>query len=193
MNLARTRAVHCWWRQVRELLALPLHGTLTTPIRRGKEKSYWGIRKSRGKSTVILGISMKQKCVVGWWAVHSDTAHRAKHFLLGFDNAGDLSRRSMMQQAFAQNLPAGYQRHDLRPLRERQTIEDAARVRLRQSCYHTVRSVSCRFHEGVLILDGRVPSYYLKQIAQTLVHRVPGVEELDNRLQVAASTSFDTG
>jgi len=66
----------------------------------------------------------------------------------------------------------------------RPQIEEAARQRLRQSRYPELRAVSCEFHEGVLTLRGRVPSYYLKQMAQSLADRIPGVVELDNQLEV---------
>jgi len=61
---------------------------------------------------------------------------------------------------------------------------------LRRSPYFELRSVSCECHEGVLTLQGRVPSYYLKQLAQSLLSEVPGVVQIDNRVEVVASTSF---
>jgi osmotically-inducible protein OsmY len=72
---------------------------------------------------------------------------------------------------------------------KQESVESMARSRLRQSPYLEVRRISCRFHEGVLILWGRVSSYYLKQTAQTLVYRLEGVEELSNRLEVVAPTN----
>ena len=69
--------------------------------------------------------------------------------------------------------------------KEKQVVEAAARARLQRSLYPELRHVSCEFHEGLLTLRGRVPSYYLKQVAQTAVYRIEGVGELNNRLQVA--------
>ena len=37
---------------------------------------------------------------------------------------------------------------------------------------------------GVIVLQGKVPSYYLKQMAQDTVMAVPGVEVLLNELQI---------
>ena len=71
------------------------------------------------------------------------------------------------------------------PQKEKQVVEAAARARLQRSLYPELRHVSCEFHEGLLTLRGRVPSYYLKQVAQTAVYRIEGVGELNNRLQVA--------
>jgi osmotically-inducible protein OsmY len=59
-----------------------------------------------------------------------------------------------------------------------------AESRLRQSAYFELRSVACEYHEGVLTLRGRVPSYYLKQLAQALVDKVEGVLELNNQVDV---------
>lgn len=70
-------------------------------------------------------------------------------------------------------------------VRDGKAVEAAAEARLRQSAYPEVRRVTCRFREGVLTLQGRVSSYYLKQIAQTLVFRVEGLVAIDNRLDVA--------
>lgn len=69
-------------------------------------------------------------------------------------------------------------------LAQKEVAEAEAGVRLRQSPYLEVRFVTCEFHEGVLTLRGRVPTYYLKQIAQSLVLRMERVEEINNRVEV---------
>lgn len=46
------------------------------------------------------------------------------------------------------------------------------------------RDIRCDFHEGVLILRGRVRSYYHKQIAQTIAASVNGVEQVINQIDV---------
>jgi osmotically-inducible protein OsmY len=56
--------------------------------------------------------------------------------------------------------------------------------RLRHSDYLELRNVSCDFHEGVLTLRGRVPSYHLKQLAQAIVSEFDGVFQLNNYLEV---------
>jgi len=67
---------------------------------------------------------------------------------------------------------------------EKETIEARATRRLCRSPYRSVRLVTCDFHEGMLTLRGRVSSYYLKQIAQTAVLGIEGVEEINNHLEV---------
>jgi osmotically-inducible protein OsmY len=69
-------------------------------------------------------------------------------------------------------------------VKQREAIEALVEARMRHSGYYELREVSCDFHEGVLTLRGCVTSYYLKQLAQSLVLRLEGVEELNNRLEV---------
>ena len=67
------------------------------------------------------------------------------------------------------------------------SAERAAELALRRSPYGELATVSCHFHEGVLTLNGHVRSYYLKQVAQTLVRQTAGVRRVCNRLHVLAS------
>lgn len=50
--------------------------------------------------------------------------------------------------------------------------------------YMQLRSLSISAESGTVRLDGRVTSYYLKQIAQVRAMEVAGVENLHNELQV---------
>jgi len=43
----------------------------------------------------------------------------------------------------------------------------------------------CEVRDGVLLLRGRVPSYYMKQVAQSIVQCVEGALEIRNQLDVA--------
>ena len=69
-------------------------------------------------------------------------------------------------------------------------VAQSVEVRLRHSSYFELRSVFCECHEGVLTLQGRVPSYYLKQLAQALLAELPGVAQIDNRVEVVGPVSF---
>ena len=66
----------------------------------------------------------------------------------------------------------------------RLTVCQVAESRLRNSSYWALRTLSCEYHDGVLVLNGRLPTYYLKQIAQTLVEGMDGVLEIANRVDV---------
>jgi osmotically-inducible protein OsmY len=59
-----------------------------------------------------------------------------------------------------------------------------ARRRLMASPYSALHGVGCSFHEGALVLHGRVASFYLKQLAQATVSHIVGVDEVSNRVEV---------
>jgi hypothetical protein len=64
-------------------------------------------------------------------------------------------------------------------------IEEQAQAELSNAPYPAVRRVSCQVKGGVLSLQGRVPSFYLKQVAQTLLRRYLAAGcVLENRLDV---------
>ena len=69
---------------------------------------------------------------------------------------------------------------------QRETPADIAHRLLWNSSYHTVRTVRCTFQEGVLTMEGRLSSFYLKQIAQTTVKGIEGVDRIENRIEVEA-------
>ena len=78
------------------------------------------------------------------------------------------------------------QEQELGRAKEAQVVQAQAQSRLRKSGYHQLQLISCEFHKGVLTLRGRVSSFYLKQVAQTLVNQLDGVAEVNNRLEVVA-------
>jgi osmotically-inducible protein OsmY len=65
-------------------------------------------------------------------------------------------------------------------------VEDAEN-RLRKNAYLVLRNISCEFRAGILILRGCLPTYYLKQIAQSVVSGVASVERIDNQIEVRSS------
>jgi osmotically-inducible protein OsmY len=70
---------------------------------------------------------------------------------------------------------------------ERQRIQAEALSRRGNSGYHELGLVSCSFQKGVLTLRGQVSSFYLKQVAQELIRRLEGAEEVNNHLEVVAT------
>lgn len=64
-------------------------------------------------------------------------------------------------------------------------VESKAQRLLAQSNYLALRRLRCEYHDGSLVLNGRVPTYYLKQVAQTIVRQLPGVRQIENRVDVA--------
>jgi hypothetical protein len=74
-----------------------------------------------------------------------------------------------------------------RPISQLGIIE-GAETRLRSNPYLALKNVSCEFCEGVLTLRGCLPSYYLKQMAQTAVARLDGVDRIVNEIEVISSS-----
>ena len=60
----------------------------------------------------------------------------------------------------------------------------SARRRLRQSAYPLLGRISCHDDNGMLTFGGRLPTFYLKQIAQTLVAKIDGVKLVHNQVNV---------
>jgi osmotically-inducible protein OsmY len=64
-------------------------------------------------------------------------------------------------------------------------VATAVAARLRASSYASLRGVFCQCRGGVLILRGRLPSFYLKQVAQAAAGGLEGVSRIDNHIEVA--------
>ena len=58
---------------------------------------------------------------------------------------------------------------------------------LAASGYMPLRAVEVRVREGLVQLRGHVPTYYLKQMAQTAVMQRLGVEMLQNDIEVIST------
>ncbi len=91
-----------------------------------------------------------------------------------------------MSLARERRSPGHSRENGASPVAQKELVEVEAGARLRRSSYREVRCVTCEFHEGILTLRGRVPTYYLKQIAQSLVCRMEGVAEINNRVEVGS-------
>ena len=66
-----------------------------------------------------------------------------------------------------------------------QAVANQVLGRFRQDASLRHRDVTCEFYEGAIILRGHLPTYYLKQMAQTLAAQVAGVQQVDNRIEVS--------
>jgi hypothetical protein len=64
------------------------------------------------------------------------------------------------------------------------TVERTAQQRLAKTGYRSLGSVRCQFREGTLTLQGSVPSYYHKQIAQEAIRKVGNVNAIVNDIDV---------
>lgn len=91
-----------------------------------------------------------------------------------------------MLRAQSRRPASEFQKGEFALRNERQLLLAAAEAALRQARSGELRSVSCDFHQGVLTLRGRVPSYYLKQLAQEVIRAVAPGEQVQNHLHVVA-------
>ena len=66
-----------------------------------------------------------------------------------------------------------------------QTIESEANEVLQNSQYPELKHITCEFAGGVLILRGRVRSYFMKQMAQESLRNFDGVDHISNAIRVA--------
>ena len=63
-------------------------------------------------------------------------------------------------------------------------ISEVAKTCLRDSPYKVFAGISCTCNFGSLLLQGRVSSFHLKQVAQEAVARVTGVTQVVNNIEV---------
>jgi osmotically-inducible protein OsmY len=63
-------------------------------------------------------------------------------------------------------------------------LERAVGDRLRHAAYLELRRIKGMVCHRVLTLTGYVTSYYLRQVAQTAVQELEGIEAIDNRIEV---------
>ncbi len=81
-----------------------------------------------------------------------------------------------------QTIDRQHQQHSA----DQQIVERVQDV-LNSSGYPQLRQLRIHFDHGRVTLQGRLATYYLKQLAQTLVLSVEGVRDLDNDVKVHGS------
>lgn len=75
-----------------------------------------------------------------------------------------------------------------------QTIQELARQRLAENRSYALcfRDITIEYEDGVLLLRGRLPSFYMKQVLQTLLRDLDGVEQIDNQTDVVTATGLSS-
>ena len=67
-----------------------------------------------------------------------------------------------------------------------EAVQTSAIAAMRGAAHPQIQRVRCEFANGSLRLHGRVASFYLKQMAQSIAGQaIPPTIEIDNRLEVA--------
>ena len=79
-----------------------------------------------------------------------------------------------------------------------QSLEDlglAERIKgaLDATGHGSLRGVEITVRAGAVLLEGRVPSYFLKQLAQETALAVPGAHQVRNDLEVVRPSGIDCG
>lgn len=60
-------------------------------------------------------------------------------------------------------------------------------------CFHgRSGTIQLEFCQGTIILSGRVPSFYLKQLLQEAMRDIDGVDKIDNRVEVIRSNGLSS-
>jgi hypothetical protein len=90
------------------------------------------------------------------------------------------------QRHVLRNIPATFVSWGEKEVMMQRTIKLLSR-----SPYAELRRVACEFHEGLLVLRGRVSSFYMKQLAQTAFLEMDGIDEICNQIEVAESDVMD--
>jgi osmotically-inducible protein OsmY len=65
------------------------------------------------------------------------------------------------------------------------SVVQAAKDRLDSNSSIPSRQISCEYRQGVLLLRGRLLTYYQKQVAQEAVRGLNGVRQVVNEIEVA--------
>lgn len=63
-------------------------------------------------------------------------------------------------------------------------IAAIAEARLGASSHRALRNVLCKYDDGVLVLRGRLNSFFHTQMAQEIVARIKGVRRVENQIEV---------
>ena len=77
---------------------------------------------------------------------------------------------------------------------QRPSVELLARRRLAEKCTYAFcfNQVTFSYSQGILTLEGRLPSFYLKQVLQTLLRDLDGVTRIVNRVDVVSATGLSS-
>ena len=66
-------------------------------------------------------------------------------------------------------------------------IAATAKARFRANSRTALRDVSCKAERGALVLEGRLSTFFEKQLAQEIVANIEGVVQVVNQIEVASS------
>lgn len=79
--------------------------------------------------------------------------------------------------------------HSFSPRVREEALQAHVEAAFREASYLPLRRIRCDYHAGVVTLRGRVPSFHLKQLAQSLVQSLECGCEVNNRVEVEPTSS----
>jgi osmotically-inducible protein OsmY len=66
-------------------------------------------------------------------------------------------------------------------------IEAIAEARFRSDSHTALRGISCKAERSVIVLEGRLSTFFQKQLAQEIVAHIEGVVQVVNQIEVVSS------
>jgi osmotically-inducible protein OsmY len=64
------------------------------------------------------------------------------------------------------------------------SLGSLVQCQFQHSPYVALRKITCSANDGILRITGRVPTFYLKQLAQAIAGSMSGVRQVVNELKV---------
>lgn len=64
------------------------------------------------------------------------------------------------------------------------SLNELLRISFDQLGYQQLNNIECEVEGNVLVLKGKLRSFYLKQVAQTVAIKIPGVASVRNQIEV---------
>lgn len=82
-------------------------------------------------------------------------------------------------------------RHSFGPVQDPdRMLAERAEQRMRSNPYLALKNITCEVLDGTLILQGQLPTYYLKQRASVAVADLDGISRVINLIEVVSSPRF---
>ena len=72
------------------------------------------------------------------------------------------------------------------------SVEELVYRQLSQDCPYRFyfKNITCEYVDGVLTLRGQLPTFYFKQVLQSWLRDVEGVEQIDNQVDVVSANAW---
>jgi osmotically-inducible protein OsmY len=64
-------------------------------------------------------------------------------------------------------------------------VAERVLLTFRQSSHSALRDLATADFDGTIVVSGRVPTFYMKQLAQVVAQNVDGVRKVENRTVVS--------